>query len=256
MFSGKKTILNQHKFWIELVDNKIAILKKAEKIGLDTKSGKDIYFHIHNSDKFSESEKVTLKTEDLVQEANFKIDKIQMALFLLDTYPYYGVWDVPLTQGEYIEYHMEAYLIHSLGLQDRVLEMVHFVCGLSLPKKKRRESDILNAIKDLPIAHSLMDFLFLFSEIRRSRNEVVHKYRFNTSKLSELIAEDILVRSKYYNDRSRGESFMRSLNIKYETFQKDLFKTLYENDELLSEKYALLMDDLFIQYKNKLSVLE
>src|ERR1700722_196902 len=174
------TKISNNKFLLVLQNEQTGILQKVTR----PRKGLNIYDYVYRSDKFSEREKFTLKTAALIQEIDFKIDKVQVCFFLIQEYPYPLMEypfaaSIPITEGEFFEYHMEAYLVHSLGLRDRVLAATNFLFDLNINEKRLYGNMVLEKIKGADLHVPLSNFLDMLKTIEESRHSVVHKYRFD-----------------------------------------------------------------------------
>lgn len=250
LWQEQKTKINTHPFFLELQSRHIEISKKVQKI---TSNSENPYAYVARSMHFSNEEKFTYETIGLFQEMHFKIDKVQQCHYMLDFYPskIREAWFTPLTQGEYIEHIMELYLVHSLGLVDRLLRVYNFLFELGLDNQRLTVTKVIRAINIKKYCLPLYGFDMMLSGIRSSRNTVVHHYRYDDGDLGEVIVRDMVARDQYRASMKEADAIFIQLNRRYTKKISEIQKDMVKNDKLLTSNYLKVFNVLETQYRKK-----
>jgi len=253
MISAKPTIINSHSFLLKLSEKQFEFLKRVGDLGVK----ENMYEYIYKSDLFSADDKFIAKTAALIQEINYKFDKVQMAFFLIQEFPYDFVIDAPVIEGEFFEYHMEAYLNHLIGLFERILKATNFLFDLRV--NDRRIHDVIKKVTDVPLRNLLINLDYGLRGMRKSRNVVVHEYRFSVDGLDYLIAKDIILRGKILDkkDNELDDSDINSLlslKKKYTATLNKIFKEMIRTDNIITQNYYKILNIFEKQYGNQLGI--
>lgn len=254
MWQDEKTPINNHHFWLMLIDKQSVIGKKLTKLEQQKRIKQGSLDMVRTSGYFTDEQKFDLSITTTLQEVLFKIDRIQQCTAMLDFYPkdIRTSWYTPMTRGEYLEQVMELYIMHSLGLVDRVLILYDQLFDLKL---KRRERTVDNIIKSLSEEDGFPLFAFskVFSAVKESRNLITHEYRYIDSDLIDLTLEDSFARDEYRASMTEAQSLFKELNKRYDKKARQLRKNMIENDQVLTEYFLPLMDVFERQYQKRLA---
>lgn len=248
-----ETELNQHPFPKLLLQKQVDMSRRLEELypGND-----EILATIRNSKDFSDEDRFNLEVHLLLQEVHLKIDRIQQCYIMMDFYPVdiRSAWLTPMTRGEFLEQIMELYIMHSIGLVDRVLILYNFLFDLKLSTRDRKLKNIVRRLsKEDGIP--LFAFAMTLQLVRKSRNSITHENRYIDHRLIGLVLEDTFLRDEYRASMPKAQRMFDGLNVKYDEKMKDLQGVIVENDKILTGRYMALLKVIERQYHKRVRLL-
>ena len=150
---------------------------------------------------------------------------------------------------------MEMYLVHSIGLMDRILIMYNFAFDLNLPSRHRT---VKNAIQKLQKEDGLPLYAIysMFSGVRKYRNSVTHECRFIDNDLLMLTTEDSYAREEYRASMPEAALIFKEINRRYDAKMQEFWNVIAQNDKMLTDKYKTVLDVIYAQYKRRVKFTE
>lgn len=250
MFPQPDTKLNTHPLWREAAFRQCNILPRVSKMKMNGQE--HLYEFVYDSPQFSDEDKFALKAAALLQEIMFKIDKTQYCYFLLDKYPFRGVWNAPMVEGEYIEHEMEAHLVQIDGLFDRIFDFVNYIFDL-----KAKRKDVPRLLKGQTIYVPLNRMVDFFLRVRRLRNTVVHEYRFDDPAidLNSVVTDDIVIRSKYLLNQGEGSKKLRNIDVRYAAIIELLQREMCSEQERIEKYLCNILDECTTIYFARINIM-
>lgn len=253
-WQDEKTVINNHRFWLMLIDKQVVIGKKLTDLERQKKIERSSLDIVRTSSYFTEEEKFDLLITTTLQEVLFKIDRIQQCVPMLDFYPkdIRTSWNTPMSRGEYLEQVMELYIMHSLGLVDRVLILYNLLFNLKLKRRERAVDNIIRLLSEED-GFPLFAFSKVFRAVKESRNLIAHEYRYIDNDLIRLTLEDSFARDEYRSSMTEAQKLFKQLNKRYDKKMHQIRKDMIKNDQILTEYFLPLMDVFERQYQKRLT---
>lgn len=182
-----------------------------------------------------------------------KADKLQHTIYMLQFFPD-EVEDntMPITKAEYLENILELYVINSLGIQDRIHELIRLTYDIKIPKHSIGKKEIImRELSDLKLLKELKLFDQVLSDIRKSRNVVVHEASYYEENLENIFQQEIRFREYRLQTRDEGAIKKRAdeINRQYDVFVRDKTADLYMNDSILTKLLKEIFDIIYKQHK-------
>lgn len=252
LWQDEETVVNSHPLWLRLLETQASICKRLQQLEIDGVAREMSLKTVQNPRYFNDIDRLNFKTFTLLQEVMLKIDRIQQCAYMLDFYPedIRTAWFTPLKRGEYLEQIMELYIMHSLGLVDRVLILYDYLFDFGLPWRSRTMNNMVKHLSKKD-GFPLFAFCQVFRAVKKSRNLIAHEYRYIDSELIDLVLEDTFAREEYRASMPEAKTVFSKLNRRYDKKMRELFKNIAANDQILNEYFLPIMEVWERQYKKR-----
>lgn len=155
--------------------------------------------------------------------------------------------------GDYIEFHIENYMIRSRTIYDRVLVFTNCLCDIGKPKKDINHNAIVNNQKviELGLNPKLKLINKACSQYRTSRNTIIHHDKYENENL-----EWVTVVNKA--KESLGDEYEKILGISKETIISNTASVIIEhmkgfdhNTKNIISSVDYFLDEAFEIYRQK-----